>query len=317
MSAISFDGQVAVVTGSGRGLGRAYALALAQLGASIVVNDIRGVGTSERAGADDVVNEIEEAGGHAVASYDSVSTSDGCQAIIECARVAFGAVDAVVHNAGFLREGYFEDLTVEQWLDVLGVHLNGAFFLAKAAWPIMLEKGYGRIVLVGSSAGLWGRIACANYCAAKAGVWGLCRGLALDGASRGIFTNYLMPAGGPTIGLEGGVPARATTWAEERMRGVELPNERLEPRWVAPMAAYLASSACTVNGEAFSAIYGRYARVFTAVVPGWVSRGDEIPLPAEIAAHLTEIEQQQGYIVPDDVFDEVRALEAKLNANSR
>ena len=309
---VSFEGRVVIVTGAGRGLGRSYALEMAALGAAVVVNDVAATDGVEQSRADSVVDEISNAGGRAVASYDTVATTEGARAIIGRALDAFGTVDAVVHNAGFLREDFFEDLTTEQWADVIGVHLGGAFFISKAAWPELRRERYGRIVFVGSSAGLWGRVACANCAAAKAGIWGLCRGLALEGQEYGVFTNYLMPAASTPIGDEGGVPPASHDWMAERMAEIELPDRRLDPSWVSPMAAYLASESCTVNGEAFSAIYGRYARVVSGVLPWWVSQGPRPPSATELQDHLGEIVGETDVLLPRDVFDELHELSDRL-----
>src|SRR6266545_3477892 len=128
---ISFDGEVAIVTGGGQGLGRGYCLDLARRGTAVVVNDV------SREAADDVVGAIQEAGGRAVASYDSVSTPEGGRAIVQRALEEFGTVDVVINNAGFLRNGYFEDLTVEQIDAILDVHVRGAFFVTQPAWSVM------------------------------------------------------------------------------------------------------------------------------------------------------------------------------------
>ena len=165
---INFDGQVAIVTGSGRGIGRAYALALGSRGAAVVVNDIGGVGSAEP-WADLVVAEITGKGGKAVANYDSVATLEGGQAITQAALRAFGTVDILINNAGFVRRAMFADLSGEQIKDIIDVHLLGAFYTTQPAWKIMQAKNYGRVLMTSSGA-TFGMQANCNYSAAKAGI---------------------------------------------------------------------------------------------------------------------------------------------------
>ena len=170
MTPISFDGQVVIVTGGGRGIGRGHCLDLARRGAAVVVNDM----APEH--ADAVVDEINGAGGRGVPSYDSVATPEGATAIIATAVDAFGTVDAIVNNAGFMRNGWFEEQTRAMLDAVLDVHVKGAFFVTQAAWPVLREKGYGRIVMTSSAGGLFAMQGEANYAAAKAGLFGLTQG---------------------------------------------------------------------------------------------------------------------------------------------
>jgi NAD(P)-dependent dehydrogenase (short-subunit alcohol dehydrogenase family) len=186
MSGISLEGDVVVITGAGGGLGRAHALEVARRGASVVVNDVGGPGEGEPSPADSVVAEVRAAGGEAVASTDSVATPDGGHAIIRTAIEHFGTVDAVVHNAGVWRHVPFAEMTPENLDPVLDVHLRGAFFVIQPAWSAMVAQGHGRIVLTSSGAGAFGREEGANYAAAKAGLLGLCRALAVEGEQHGI-----------------------------------------------------------------------------------------------------------------------------------
>ncbi len=298
---ISFEGQVVVVTGAGGGLGRAHALELARRGASVVVNDVGGLDSPEGPASDAVVAEIEAAGGKAVASYDSVATPDGGQAITDGALHSFGTLDAVIHNAGVWRHVRFEDMTADQLDPVLDVHLRGAFFVTRPAWSIMKQKGYGRIVLTSSGAGAFGREVGTNYVAAKAGILGLGRALSLEGSRHGILTNCLLPIA--PFGRKKPGPSAVT----DQLRSTGLP-QNAGPELVSPLVAYLASAACAVSGEAFSAGCGRFARVFIGVAHGWLSPAGTDATAEDIGAHLDDIEDLDGFAVPSSVWDELRDI---------
>jgi NAD(P)-dependent dehydrogenase (short-subunit alcohol dehydrogenase family) len=308
MNEISLSGQVAVVTGAGKGLGRAHAVELARLGAAVVVNDVDGGGTPGGSPADDVVREITDGGGRAVVSHESVSTPEGGRAIIQAAIDSFGTIDIVVNNAGFLRNAYFEDMTVGDLNEVLDVHLRGAFYVTQPAWPVMQSKGYGRVVFTASGAGFFGREAGANYCAAKAGLHGLSRCLSIEGAEYGILVNCVLPAARTTIGQTSPMPERYRAKQATRVAARKVPDDRRRPELVSPLVAYLSSPECKVTGEAFSAVLGRYAVAFTGVGPGWIAPEDDIPSAADIAEHLPEIENRDGYILPATVFEELSAV---------
>jgi 3-hydroxyacyl-CoA dehydrogenase/3a,7a,12a-trihydroxy-5b-cholest-24-enoyl-CoA hydratase len=196
---IRFDDRVVVITGAGGGLGRAYALAFAARGAKVVVNDrggdIRGVGSSDGP-ADQVVAEIVAHGGTAVASHDSVT--DG-ERIVQTAIAAYGRIDVLVNNAGILRDRSFKKMSLEEWDAVRQVHLDGAFSVTRAAWPLMLGQQYGRIVNTASPAGLYGNFGQANYAAAKAGLIGFTRALAIEGAAADITVNVIAPIAGSRL----------------------------------------------------------------------------------------------------------------------
>jgi NAD(P)-dependent dehydrogenase (short-subunit alcohol dehydrogenase family) len=299
---ITFNGQAVIVTGAGQGLGRAYALELGRRGASVVVNDV----AEEAATA--VVRDITAAGGKAVASMDTVATPEGGKAIVDKAVKTFGTIDAVVHNAGVWRHKLYEEMTVDQLDPVLDVHLRGAFFVTQPAWPIMQKKGYGRIVLTSSSTGAFGRVMGSNYAAAKAGMLGLGRALSLEGEQHGIKTNCILPiAPFHKRGTGPAAPSALTT----QLDSMGLPPDAGTPELVAPMVVYLASSACTVNGEAFSAGGGRFGRVFIAVAEGWLGPLDSPASAEDIQAHLPEIEDQSSYAIPPTSLDELRVI-AKL-----
>ena len=306
---ISFEDQVVVVTGGGGGIGRVACLELARRGAAVVVNDISGFDHPEGPSAARVVAEIEAGGGIAVASYDTIATPEGGQAIIGQAVDTYGTVDAVVHFAGTWRHALFGDMTADQVDPVLDVHLRGAFFVARPAWNIMRDKGYGRIVLTSSSTGMWGRRWGSNYAAGKAGLMGLARALSLEGAEHGIFTNCLMPVASAHNPYREYPPD--TMMADFKVSGF-LDGGNMPPGSTGEAAVgvptYLASRACTVNGESFSACGGRYARIFVGVTDGWLSDADTIPTAEDFAEHLDEIEDRSSYIVPNNVYDEMMAV---------
>lgn len=298
MTSISFEGQVAVVTGSGAGLGRAYAMELARRGASVVVNDF----APER--ADGVVDEITGAGGRAVASYDSVADEAGATALIATAVDAFGTVDAIVNNAGTMRNGPFEDLTGDDLQAMLAVHTGGCWHVTHAAWPLMQEKGYGRVLMIGSAGGTWAMQHLSNYAAAKGGVYGLARALAFEGRDHGISVNVLLPGAITTI-IAGPIPD------SERYFRAEL-REAIGPRRtaesVAPMVAYLVSRECAVTGETFSAVAGRYARVLVGVTDGWFEQDQNSVTAEQIAEHFEQICDPSVYTLPASLYDEYESI---------
>ena len=295
MTEISFIDRVAIVTGAGGGLGRTYALDLAARGASVVVNDLggstAGVG-SDASAAQKVVDEITAKGGSAVASHDSVSTPEGGAAIVQAALDSFGKVDIVVNNAGILRDKTFSKLENQDLEAVLDVHLRGAFHVSQPAFRVMKENGYGRFVFTASNAGVFGNFGQANYGAAKMGLVGLSNVLAIEGAKAGIRSNVICPI--------------ARTRMTQDILGPLA--ESVEAELVTPMVVYLASETCELTHEVFSAGGGRYARVFVGLAPGWFAgKGVEVSAD-DVAAHIDDIRDQDGYIVPRSVTDELKAL---------
>jgi NAD(P)-dependent dehydrogenase (short-subunit alcohol dehydrogenase family) len=293
------EDQVLVVTGAGRGIGRAHCLALARRSARVVVNDVAA------AYADEVVREIEAAGGSAVASYASVATPEGAAEIVSTGVERFGTVDGVINNAGFMRNGLFEDQTPQMLDSVLGVHVHGSFFVTQAAWPIMRAKGYGRVVMTSSAGGLFAMQGEANYAAAKAATYGLMRALAFEGRPLGILVNAVLPHAATTMTKDDPVPAMGDHMAP----GLA---EALAPRRlagaVAPLVAFLASPACTLSGEAFAAGCGRFARVFVGETQGWVAPPDGELSPEDVAAHLEEITALEGFEIPTDLYAEIEMM---------
>ena len=252
---LRFDDRVAVVTGAGRGLGRAYAQLLASRGAKVVVNDVGGSLTGEGTDAgpaEYVVNEITAAGGEAVACTASVATREGGEAIIQTALEHYGGIDILVHNAGNVRRGSLKEVSYEDFDAVLDVHLRGAFHVVRPAFPVLCEAGYGRIVLTSSIGGLYGNHGVANYAAAKAGVIGLSNVAALEGAADGVTCNVI-------------VPAAVTRMAA----GIDISAyPPMGPELVAPVVGWLAHESCSVSGEVFIALAGRVARAVIAESPG-------------------------------------------------
>ena len=255
MEELRFDGRVAVITGAGRGLGRAYALLLASRGAKVVVND-SGVSRHGEGGdagpAQDVVDEIVAAGGEAVASADSVATPEGGQAIIDKAIARFGGIDILIHNAGINRPSPISDMSWEQFSTVLGVHLHGAFHVARAALPHMYDAGYGRIVLTSSIAGLYGNKTNGAYSVAKAGLIGLSNTIAIEGAEHGVTCNAIVPA--------------AVTRLSEGIDTSSFPT--MTPEQVAPSVAWLVHESCTGTGEILISLAGRIAKAHVVETRG-------------------------------------------------
>ena len=235
-SQLRFDGKVAIVTGAGAGLGRAYAHLLAARGAKVVVNDLgvsfKGEGSDSKA-ADVVVAEIKKAGGVAVANYDSVEFGEK---IVKTALDNFGTVDIVINNAGILRDVSFQKMSEQDWDLIMKVHLKGSFSVTRAAWNIMREKGFGRIINTSSSAGIFGSFGQANYAAAKLGLHGFTMSLAREGEKRNIKVNSVAPLAGT------------------RMTETVMPKELVEalkPEFVAPLIAVLCHEACPESGSLF------------------------------------------------------------------
>jgi NAD(P)-dependent dehydrogenase (short-subunit alcohol dehydrogenase family) len=291
---IDFSGRVVVITGAGGGIGRAHAELMARRGASVVVNDVgrdvHGEGPSGSAAAG-VVEAIQAAGGEAVASADSISTAEGGAAVIQSALDAYGRVDAIVHNAGILRDRSIAKLSPDDVDAVLAVHLVGAFNVLRTAYPVMRDQGYGRVVLTTSASGLFGTFGQANYGAAKAGLIGLMNVLAVEGARHGILVNAISPT--------------ALTRMTEGL--IEEGGEHFVPEHVAPVVAYLASERCSLTHHIFTVGGGRVGRIFLGVTPG-LYFGREPTTPEEIERRLDEILSLDGFIVPETGEDEVALI---------
>jgi NAD(P)-dependent dehydrogenase (short-subunit alcohol dehydrogenase family) len=294
MPDLRFDGRVAVITGGGRGLGRAYALLLASHGAKVVVNDpgvaITGNGT-DAGPAEEVVREITATGGEAVASIDSVATPEDGKAIIDTALDRYGRIDILIHNAGNVRLASLKEMSYDDFEAVVDVHLRGAFHVVRPAFPLMCEAGYGRIVITSSIGGLYGNHEVANYAVAKAGVIGLSNVAAVEGAAHGIRSNVI-------------VPAAVTRMAEGIDTSAYPP---MGPELVAPVVGWLAHESCSVTGEMFVALAGRVARVVISETRGVYRPSWSI---ADVGEHIAAIRDASDPVVfpvvPDGHGDHIR-----------
>jgi NAD(P)-dependent dehydrogenase (short-subunit alcohol dehydrogenase family) len=289
MTDISFEGRVAVITGAGGGLGRQHALLLASRGAQVVVNDLGGAldGTGTSQGpAEEVAAEITELGGVALADANNIATPQGGEALIQTALDSFGRVDIVINNAGILRDKSFANMDPTLWDPVIQVHLSGAICVTRPAWVYMRDQGFGRVINTASRSGLFGNYGQANYGAAKMGLVGLTKVLAQEGARYNIKANAIAPV------------------AHTRMTETMFPDiaDKLDPRLVSPVAAYLASEECSVSGEIYSIVGGRVARVFVGVTPGYFNPNLTVE---DVSNHLDEIRAEDGYTVPPSVRDEI------------
>ena len=255
MADLRFDNRVAVITGAGRGLGRAYAELLAARGAKVVVNDLGGSlqGHGSDAGpAQEAVDAIRASGGEAVANTDSVATEAGGKAIIQCALDHYGRIDIVIHNAGNVRRGLLKDLSYDDFNAVLDVHLRGAFHVVRPAFPHMVAANYGRIVLTSSVSGIYGNQTVANYATSKTGMIGLCNVAALEGAAHNVRCNVIAPG--------------AVTRMAEGLDTSQYPP--MGPELVAPVVGYLAHESCAVTGEILSSMAGRVSKIYIAETRG-------------------------------------------------
>jgi NAD(P)-dependent dehydrogenase (short-subunit alcohol dehydrogenase family) len=297
MAAIDFSGKVAIVTGGGRGIGRAYSLLLASRGAAVVVNDpgVQPRGNDPDASvAADVVKEIEAAGGRAVASLDTVATADGGAAIAETALDTFGQVDLLVHNAGVVTASTFADQPMDEVLNILAVHLLGAWYVGQPAWRDMEKRGYGRIVLTTSMA-QFGHYRQPAYSAAKTGIIGLVKSLAHEARHKGldIKVNAIAPLAGTRLAR----PEAKARW-----------GELISPENVAAVVAYLLTEECPVSGEIVHAGGTHFARGFLAQTRGWSSGASPLT-PEQVREHFDSAFDLAGYEIPANANDQMEIVE--------
>ncbi len=302
MTPLSFDGRVAIVTGAGRGIGRAYAMVLAERGAGVVVNDLGG--SIEGDGADvapahAVASEIVAAGGAAVADASDVADQGGATALVDTALEHFGRVDVLVNNAGIVRWSGLPEVDAENLERHLAVHVVGSFNTMRAAWPHMVAQHYGRIVLT-TSTGMFGLPDNTSYATAKAAVVGLMRSATLAGARHGITVNCIAPAAFTRMAGQGDDDTTGDPMATS-----------MAPELVAPMTAFLAHEDCPVSGEIYTAGAGRFARIFVASTEGYVHT-DGPPTVEDVAEHWDVINDETGYFVPRNLMAWSRAFLAHL-----
>lgn len=294
MTELRFENRVAVITGGGRGLGRAYAMLLASRGAKVVINDpgssMQGQGF-DPGPAEEVAREIRDAGGEAIACTDSVATPEGGAAVVKTALDRYGRIDILIHNAGIVRSATLKEMTQEDFDAVLNVHLKGAFHVVRPAFPLMCNAGYGRVVLTSSVNGLYGNYRQANYSVAKAGLIGLSNVVALEGAAEGVKSNVIIPA--------------AVTRMADGLDTSAYPP--MSPELVAPVVGWLAHESCSITGEMLMSVAGRVARAFFAEAKGVYRPAWSIEDVAEqMAAIRNPADPFVASVVPSGHVDHLR-----------
>jgi NAD(P)-dependent dehydrogenase (short-subunit alcohol dehydrogenase family) len=303
MDSIRFDGRVAIVTGAGRGIGRAHAQLLAQRGASVVVNDLGGTrsgAASDPDVAEAAVEHIRAAGGTAIADASDVASVPGAAQLVEHAIDAFGRVDIVVNNAGMYTPDAFPDLDAAEFHRYFDVHVGGSFNVTRACWPHMASQGYGRVVMTASH-GILGAPFLTSYGTAKGGAFALARALATIGADKGIKVNTVAPE----------AATRLTSPGEDAP--AEIPRERA-PELVSPLVALLCSEACPVNGETFLSGGRRFARLVFAEAVGYL-HPDFDPTPETVCDHWSEIMDTSELSIPANTLTWVNENHAKIIAS--
>ena len=300
MSNVNFENRTVIVTGAGNGLGKAYALELGSRGAKVVVNDLGGSvdgSGSASSPADDVVNEIIKNGGEAIANYDSVATKEGGESIVQSALDNFGTVDAVINNAGILRDKSFANMSEDELSLILDVHLKGTFFVSQPAFKVMKENNYGRIVNVASPSGLFGNFGQSNYGAAKMGIVGLTNVLSIEGAKYNIKVNVIAPT------------------AYTRMTEALLPEDvgkLFSAQLVTPMVVYLASEACEPTHEIFGVAAGRFARIGIITHNGYVNTS---ATAEDISENIEEIRTIKDGTYPLSNEDELMIIQKAIQGS--
>ncbi|MGL4541536.1 MAG: SDR family NAD(P)-dependent oxidoreductase [Polymorphobacter sp.] len=282
---IRFDNRVAIVTGAGGGLGRSYALALAARGAKVVVNDLGGArdgSGSSLSAAQLVVDEITAAGGEAMANGASVSDAAAVEKMVAFVKERWGRIDILINNAGILRDKTFAKMTLDDFRQVVDVHLMGSVTCTKAVWDVMREQAYGRILMTTSSTGLYGNFGQANYGAAKLALVGFMKTLSLEGAKYNVKTNTI-------------APVAATRMTEDLMPAAML--EKMGPDTVSPAALFLVSEDAPSN-VVMNAGGGGFERSYVTLTRG-IHVAPEDMSPETVAARFAEISDRTGEVVPD------------------
>ncbi len=280
--AISFEGQVALVTGAGAGLGRAYALDLGRRGAKVVVNDLggdpHGQG-ADAAPARKVCEEIKAAGGEATPNFDSVSSYDGGFNMVKTAIDTYGRLDAVICNAGILRDIAFHNMSEADWDAVFAVHIKGSFTVLRAAWPVFRQQSYGRVVLTTSSSGIYGQFGQANYGSAKTAMLGLMNVLKQEGAKYNVNVNTVAPVAGTRL--------TQTVMPQEMV-------DKLKPELVSPAVVYMASKDCDDSGLIIEAGAGNFNRATIVKGPGVQPGMDDLKDAEWIQSNWDKITSLEG-----------------------
>ena len=308
MHEMRFDGDVVIVTGAGRGLGREHALGFAARGAALVVNDVGvepdGAGGSS-AVAQAVVNEIVAAGGRAIADNHSVATADGALAIVAAAVAAFGKVTVLVNNAGIINFATLENISDPDWTRMLAVTLDGTFQMSKAVWPHFVAQGYGRIVNTTSNAGFAGCEQLVHYGAAKLGAAGLTKALAQEAIGTGITVNAIAPMAVTRMNRDvffGGAEVEGDDWQADIRRGAVPMGP---PSIVSPAVLWLAHASTTVNGDIYSTSSGKVARVGFVVGEGYFN---PVHTPEDLRDHVEVIRSLDRFIDPTSTGDELALI---------
>ena len=291
--AIRFDDRVALVTGAGSGLGRAYALALSALGAKVAVNDL------QESAAVQVAEAIESAGGVAMPYAGSVTDSGRMQEIVQSVRSNWGAIHVLINNAGVLRDRTFAKMTPEEWNAVIDIHLNGAAAVTRAVWPLMREQRYGRILMTSSSSGLYGSFGQSNYAAAKLGLLGFAKSLGLEGAKDNIRVNTIVPAAGTGMTAHVMPPEMFQHFAPER---------------VVPAALYLVSENAPENAV-IGAGAGLFHAAYVTMTQGVFFSNAEMTVD-DIAARWDEIVDRRFEQVPANGGEQIQAMAQMVTRKS-
>ncbi|MEV6236611.1 SDR family NAD(P)-dependent oxidoreductase [Lentzea sp. NPDC051838] len=293
MEQIDFSGRVAIVTGAGRGIGKAHALLLAERGARVVVNDLGGASSglgSDAGPAEEVAALIRDAGGEAVADTSDVASTTGAARLVRTAIDMYGRIDVLINNAGFWTPSEFPEVDADEMSRYFAVHVGGSFNVTRECWPHMVEAGYGRIVMT-TSHGILGAPALLAYGTAKGGVFGLARGLAVTGSQHGIKVNNI-------------APVAATRLAA----GLDT-----DTGLVSPMVLLLSHESCPVNGETFLSGGRRHARLFVSETEGYVHPSTNLT-PEDVAGHWAQIMDESKAYVPVDTISWMAEHQARIDA---